>query len=495
MQARLCLAIALGILLSSPAISAQTARVEIDSVSTALRAGRYDEALQLLDPALRQFSSSFQLWTLQGLTYSKLGQKEKALASFRAALKISPDYLPAVEGAAQAAYESGAADATSLLQHVLRLVPGDATAHAMLAALAYKDQNCAEAVLHFEQSGAALKSQPIALRQYGICLGKTKRYEQAIEIFQQLVAVAGDDPQDRLRLAWLQLTSGRAAEATATLQPRLDDRPDSEVLALASVAYEQKRDTPKAVELLHQAIVQDPRNIDLYLQFADLSLVHQSFQVGVDMMSAGLKLQPAASALYLARGILYVQLADYGRAEADLEKANELDPHHSVSEAALGMEAEQRNDLDKALAVVSGKLAKRPDDPLLLYVQADILVQENPDVDSARFRKAVVSAKRAVQIKPDMVAARDTLANLYLQAGKNQLAIEESRKSLQYDPNDQAAIYHLITGLRKTGHNEEMPGLLQKLAELRQKAAREEGEHNRYKLIEPAESGGQQAKQ
>ena len=208
------------------------------------------------------------------------------------------------------------------------------------------------------------------------------------------------------------------------------------------------------------------------------------------MMSAGLRLQPNAPALYLARGILYVQLADYDRAEVDLEKANELDPHHSVSEAALGMEAEQKNDLDKALAVVSAKLAKRPDDPLLLYVQADILVQKNPDVDGAQFKKAVASAKRAVQIKPGLVAARDILANLYLQTNKNQLAIEESRKSLQYDPNDQTAIYHLITGLRKSGHKEELPQLLQKLAELRQKAAREEGDHNRYKLIEPAESGG-----
>ena len=480
-----CVTVVVGLLLSTPAFFAQSARDEVNAVSTALRAGQYDEALRLLDPALRQFPSSCQLWTLQGLAFSKQGQEEKALASFRTALKISPDYLPALEGASQAAYENGSPDARSLLQHVLKLAPGDPTAHAMLAALAYKGGNCADAVSHFERSAALIKSQPMALRQYGICLGKLKRYEQATGIFQQLVNMPGDDPQDRLRLASLQLASGNAAEAIASLQPLLDDHPDSEVLALASQVYEERKDTPKAVELLHQAIVQEPQNTDLYLQFADLSLVHQSFQVGVDMMSAGLKLGPDAPALYLARGILYVQLADYDRAEADFERANELDPHHSVSEAALGMEAEQKNDLDKALAVVSGKLSKRPDDPLLLYVEADILVQKNPDLDSPEFKHAVASAKRAVQLKPDLVAARDTLAKLYLQANKHQLAIEESRTSLKYDPNDQVAIYHLITGLRKTGHKEELPALLKRLADLRQKATREEGEHNRYKLIEP----------
>jgi tetratricopeptide (TPR) repeat protein len=480
--------IATGIFLFTLTLSAQSARDQINSISATLRAGEYDEALRLLDPALRQFPSSFQLWTLQGLAYLKQGRKDDGLAAFRHALKISPDYVPALEGAAQAAYETGASDTTSLLQHVLKLVPGDPTAHAILAVLEYTNHNCTDAVSHFEQSGTLLKSQAIALRQYGICLGKLKRYEQAIGIFQELIAMPGDDLQDRLRLASLQLSSGKPTDAIDSLRPALNDHPNSDVLALASQAYEEQNDTPKAVELLHQAIVQDPRNTDLYLQFADLSMVHQSFQVGVDMMSAGLKLQPVAPGLYLARGILFVQLADYDSAEADLEKANQLDPHHSVSEAALGMEAEQKNDLDKALSVVGEKLKKQPNDPLLLYVQADILVQKNPNADSAEFKRAVTSAKRAVRLKPDLVAARDTLAKLYLQADKNQFAIEESRTSLRYDPNDQVAVYHLITGLRRTGQKQELPALLQKLADLRRKATREEGEHNRYKLIEPTES-------
>jgi tetratricopeptide (TPR) repeat protein len=152
------------------------------------------------------------------------------------------------------------------------------------------------------------------------------------------------------------------------------------------------------------------------------------------------------------------------------------------------MVAEQTDDLDKALSVVRAKLSKKPDDALLLYVQADILVLKNPDVDSPDFNLAVASAQRAKKLQPGLVAARDALAKLYLQAGKNQLVIEESRESLRHDPNDQVALYHLIVGLRKTGHKEELPALLQQLADLRQKATREESEHDRYKLIEQTES-------
>jgi len=482
--AKACLLFSLSFFL----LLAQSTVDQVGAVTAALRAGEFAKALQILQPALQQSPGNSQLWTLQGLAYSGEGHKKQALVSFRNALKISPDYLPALEGAAQLAYEAGDRDAATLLQHVLRLVPTDPTAHAMLGALACKNNNCSEAVAHFEQSGPLLESQPVALRDYGICLTKTKRYDKAIAVFQKLVMLNPDEQRDRVRLAALQVTTDHPADAIETLQPALQHQPDSTVLSLAAEAYEAQKDTPRAVELLHQAIVQDPRNIDLYLQFADLSFVHQSFQVGIDMIDLGIKLQPKAASLYIARGILYAQLADYDYAEADFETANELDPRLSVSEAARGMLAEQKEDLDKALAVVRARLNKRPNDALLLYVLADILVQKNPDVDSPEFKEAITSARKAATLQPSLVTARDTLAKLYLQAGKDQLAVDESRASLRYDADDQVALYHLIVGLRKTGHKAELPDLLKRLAEARQKATREEGEHNRYKLVEQPET-------
>lgn len=453
-------------------------------IGSLLREGQFDQALQLLQSELQRDPQSAQLWVLQGIALSGKSDKKQALQSFRRALVVSPNYLPALEGAAQIEYETGGREATALLQRVLTLAPHDPTAHAMLGSLAYKNHNCREAVSHFDQAGSQLESQPTALRQYGICLALTKKAEPAIAVFQKLVALPGGDQGDRLRLAELQLSLDQASDASQTLQPLLQGQPDSAVLALAAEACERQKNTPQAVKLLHQAIVQDPKNVDLYLQFADLSLVHQSFQVGIDMMNAGLKLQPTAASLYLARGILYVQIADYEHAEADFEKADQIAPQLSISEAARGMVAEQQDDLDKALSVVRARLRKKPDDAFLLYVEADILVQKDPDVDSPDFNTAIASAQQAVRLQPGLVAARDTLAKLYLQAGKNQFAAEESRAALKHDPDDQVALYHLIVALRKTGHREELPPLLQKLAQLRQKSTREEGEHNRYKLIE-----------
>jgi tetratricopeptide (TPR) repeat protein len=261
------------------------------------------------------------------------------------------------------------------------------------------------------------------------------------------------------------------------------------VLRLAASAYEASGNTPEAVRTLREAIVTDPRNVDLYLDFANLSMDHQSFPVGIEMINSGLKLLPESAPLYLARGILYVQLAKYDEAEADFDKANVLDPSGSLGSVAQGLQAVQTNDPDRALATVRAKLAKKPNDPYLLYLQADVLAQKGADTGSPDFEAALRSAKKAVTLQPSLTAARNVLAKLYLQAGQNQLAIEQCRKALETDPKDQTAVYHLIQGLRKTGAKSEIPGLLKRLADLRAESSKQEIERNRYKLVQDNSPG------
>jgi tetratricopeptide (TPR) repeat protein len=213
---------------------------------------------------------------------------------------------------------------------------------------------------------------------------------------------------------------------------------------------------------------------------------HQSFQAGIEMLNAGLKLQPTAAALYLARGVLSVQLADYEKAQADFEKAEQLDPHQALSAAAQGMVAEEKNqnDPDRALATVREKLTKKPRDGFLWYLQAAILSQKASAPGSADFQQGLRSARKAVTLQPSLSAAHNVLAKFYLDSGQPALAAKECRLVLQQNPADQTALYHLVLALRKTKDDQsEIPELLKRLAKARQQATREEGERNRYKLV------------
>jgi tetratricopeptide (TPR) repeat protein len=456
-----------------------------EPVTSALRARDYDKAVELSRAALETSPENAQLWTLQGIAFASKGDNKDALAAFQRALKISPNTIAALAGAAQIEYQANSTAAVPLLNHLLQLRPEEPTAHAMLAVMEYRRGNCAAAASHFAKAGELLDSQVDALHAYATCLVKLKRMDEAVTTFQRALALRPQDPREHLVLASIQLMAKRPQDALATLEPLLQVKDvDADTLQLASTAYEDAGDTPQAVSTLRQALLLAPRNISLYLDFANICFTHESFQVGIDVITEGLSLEPKADDLYVARGVLYVQLAQYDKAEADFERAYELNPNQSLSTAAQGLAAVQANDLDHALESVQTKLARKPNDPLLLYLQADVLSQKGAEPGSPEFRLAMQSAKRAVALQPTLPAARSVLAKLYMQTGQYQEAIEQCRKALAIDPRDQTAVYRLIQALRKTGDKKELPELLQRLAQLREQSTKEEKEHYRYKLFE-----------
>lgn len=474
------------ILLAGPKLAfGQTPGSQIEDVTTALRAKDYDKAVELSRTALETSPDNARLWTLQGIALVSEGKGKEALAAFQHALKISPNDVAALAGAAEIEYQAGSQNAVPLLKRLLVARPDDPTAHAMLAVLDYQRADCAGAVAHFEKAGEVLDSQIDALHAYATCLVKLKRLDDAANTFQKALALRPDDPREHVLLASIQLMDHKSQDALATLQPLLESKDvDANTLDLASRAYEDTGDTPHAVSALRQALLLDPRNITLYLDFANICFSHESFQVGIDVVTEGLMLQPKADDLYVARGVLYVQLAQYDKGEADFEKAYELNPKQSLSTAAQGLVAVQENDLDHALLSVQEKLKRKPNDPLLLYLQADVLSQKGADAGTPEFQLAMRSAQRAVALQPTLGAARSVLAKLYMQTGEYQKAIEQCRKVLINDPKDQTAVYRLIQALRKTGQNKEIPELLKRLASLREQATQDDRERYRYKLLE-----------
>lgn len=480
--------ITLSLLLIAPCLFCASAQNSTDSLApiySALQNQEFDKALELLQPVLQQSPNVAQLWAMQGSAYAGEGKKKQALASFQHALKISPDYLPALHGAAQIEYDDSDPAAIPLIERVLRLHPEDVTSHGMLAILEYQQGKCEGAVPHFEKAAALLASRPAGLHAYAICLARLKRYDRAASVFERMLALNPDDHRERQLLAAIQLLANKPADAMATLDPLMQAKdPEAITLELVSRAYEGMKQTTEAVSVLRRALLLDPQNVNLYLDFANLCYAHDSFQVGIDVISDGLALQPKAAPLYFARGVLYVQLAEYDKGEADFEKAYELDPNQSLSSAAQGLAAAQENNFDRALAKVQASLARKPDDAFMLYLQADILATRSADPGTPDFELAMRSARRAVQLQPTLAPARSVLAKLDLESGENKEAAEQCRKALANDPKDQAAVYHLIQALRKTGDTKEIPDLLQRLAVLRREAAKEQNDRYQYQLVE-----------
>jgi tetratricopeptide (TPR) repeat protein len=473
-------------LLCAFAAFSQTVSNQVAQISSALRSGNFEQAVEIADQGLAISPKDSQLWTLKGIALAAQRHTKEALDAYHHALKISPNYLPALEGAAQIQYEAGDKETTSLLQRITQLRPGDQTSHAMLGSFEYKQGNCADALNDFQKSEQLIYTQPGALQEYGACLLRAKQLDKAVVVFEKLLAAQPDNPLGRRALATVQFAAGQPQQAIVTLRPLIESaNPDVATLQLAASAFEAAGDTPLAVKLLRDAIVKDPRQVSSYVDFANVAFIHQSFQAGIEMINSGLRLQPESAPLYLARGVLYVQVGDFDKAEADFDKAERFDPKHSTASIAQGLVAEEKhqNDPEQALAVVRSKLAKNPNDAFLLYLEAAIIQQKAPPAGSTEFLHGVEVARKAVRAQPSLANAHDVLASFYLQAGDTNLAIGECRAALEHNPKDQTALYHLIVALRRDNNKSEIPLLLKRLAEARQESTRQEAENNRYKLV------------
>ena len=467
---------------ASPALARPSTLAEIQSL---IRSRQYDQALAIAAADLKKEPADYRLWTMQGIALSLKGDTAHAVVSFDKAIHLSPTYIPALKGEVQILFPSGDQRAIPLLEKLVKADPHDAIAQEMLATLERKNNDCAAANEHFELAGDAINAHAESLEAYGYCLFEAKQPEKAVPVFEQLVSLVPDRPYPKYDLAVVQVAVKQYDDAIKTLEPLLtDDQKDPDILSLASQAYEAVKNTPRAVALLRQAIVVSPSTPGYYAAFAILCLEHDSFQVGIDMMNVGLKNIPGDASLYLSRGLLYVELAQFDKAEADFMQVEKLSSLQALGSYALDLVEVQKNNPEQALAAARSQLKAHPDDPLLNYFLAQSLMNQSPDVQTDAFAEAMRAALKAEKFKPDYVPAHDLLASIYLHAERYREAIEECRTALRYDSSDETATFHLLMALKHSGQSGELPALSKRLAQLHRESLQRENQRKSFRLIE-----------
>jgi len=451
------------------ALSAQVAGDDANTVAHELQQNNNAQAVVIADRILTTRPSDCQVLTLRGIALSREGQVSDAQKSFDRALDSCPDSLPALEGAAQIAYAKRSSAAGDLLHRILLQRPDDQTSHAMLGSLSFQHGDCAAAIEHFERSLSLVQRSGEAQREFGSCLFSQGDHRKAEETFRR---IAEQNPSEKnlLQLALVQWKSKDFGDALNTLRPLMaSGSADSKTFALAAQIAEEKGDTPHAVEWLRSAILKDPGETGNYLLFAAISFNHASYQVGIDVVDSGIRQSPDAAKLYLARGVLQVQLSHYDAAVADFEKAHALDPKLSFVEDAMGMMRTQQHDWAGSLAIFERQAKEHPQDPLLQYLYAEALAHENGNDSEQNSAKAIAAVKKALELEPDYQPARDLLCTLLLKANRFAEVIDQAGIALQRDPTDQSALYQEIQAQRRLGNKEAIHPLVSRLEELKRR--------------------------
>jgi tetratricopeptide (TPR) repeat protein len=470
------------VLVAAAGLWAQVTGVEV--VLRALERKQFEEALRLLTPLVRAAPENPRLRTLEGMALNGLGRSAEALGCFRAALQSAPEYLPALLGAAELEFQLRDPAAEARLNAVLRRQPANATAHAMLGVLAYEKKDCVSAVQHFDAASTMLEGNPLALWQHGHCLMRLRRPEGAVPVFERLRVLRPQDGAVLYNLALALYESGRAREACAVLEPLLGaERPESDVMSLAAAALEAAGQIPRAVSLLQQAIRMYPSEERHYVDLAVICLEHDAPDLAVEVLDAGLRNLPQSSRLHAMRGVVNGQLARFAQAEADFEKAAQLEPERAFGQVGLSVVLQRLGRDEEAAAKLREYLRRDPRDAGANWMLAQVLVRSGTAPGTPEFQEAREALERAVSSDPKLVPARTLLGKLHLQAGETEKAIRELERAIELDPVDRAAVYQLMVALRAAGREAELPRLLSRVRELIRKDAAQEQQTLRYRLV------------
>jgi tetratricopeptide (TPR) repeat protein len=470
-----------------------SAAQQVDAVAqikALLGRGNAVEADHRSDLALRSFPRSAPLWTLKGIASDSLKEPEQALKAYYTALSIDPEYLPALEGAAQGEFRKRSQKAVPLLDRAQKLSPSDKTISAMLGILAYLRGDCGKTVVYFEHTGPMAEWSPGTLQEYGTCLVRLNDLKRAAQVFSALLKREPGNEKARYNLAVVEFEAGQYSSVQQTLAPLLErEMPDPDSLSLAAEASESLFDTPRAVDLLRRGIAAYPQSPQFYIALADLSLTHRSFQVGVDLLNAGITRLPADASLRFARGVLYLEMSEYEKSEEDFDVAETLDPGLPLGSAARALAKLDIHQPIEAERLARAQLASHPDDPDLNYVLAESIRMQGPPPESEELKDAELAAEKATRLQPRFAGARLVLSRLYLESGKLDQAVAQAEEAARLAPEDATALYNLILASKRSGRTDQLARLVKRLEEIKQASARKRQHLRRYELAEKPPEG------
>lgn len=360
--------------------------------------GDLDGALAMADEVIAKSPQSHEAWKLKGdlLLYGK-NQVNEALAAYRKAVEIKPDFLVGQAAVITVLLQQGnLADAATQMEQLKKFAPNHPQTSYLQAQLAFqkKDFKSARELVQLVLKDAPMNIQGLQLA--GAVELQLNSLVQAESYLSKVVQAAPTLALARRLLVVTYLRSGQPEKAMATLLPGLNrQNVDPELLSVAGEVYLQSGDVKTAEEYFAKASQQAPKD---GRKRTSLALTH-----------------------------LMTGQAD--AAFAELQDIAVSDPGTTADLALISAHL-RRQEFDEALKAIDGLEKKQPDKPLAANLRARTLLAKG---DAAGARK---SFEHALTIDPAYFPAVAGLAGLDMADKKPDDAKKRFEAVLAKDPKN-----------------------------------------------------------
>ena len=205
--------------------------------------------------------------------------------------------------------------------------------------------------------------------------------------------------------------------------------------------YERDNRSEDAAALLKRLAAKFPNRPEPMIQLGDVFADQKNFPAAVSAYDQAIALlrHPAASdwAVFYARGSLLERMHEWPRAEADMNRALELQPNQPYVLNFLGYSLAERNqDLPTAQDMIQKALDAKPNDGAIVDSLGWVKLRLGDTKEALRL------LEKAAELDPDDPSITGHLGDAYWDAGRHLEAEDQWRRALvlKPEPDDQARI-------------------------------------------------------
>lgn len=472
------------------------------------RQGQLAAALTQVSRVLELAPQNHEAWKFSGdLKARTEGQGEEALAAYRKAVALRPDYLAGHSALTLLLLQKAQPDAAaSALQTVQQLAPNHPYTQYLAALLAYQKKDYKGAAELVQRSLRSVPNNLAALELAGACALQQQHFSQAQGYLARALEAAPTQTSARKLLVLTYLRMQQPAKAREAMLPALRQEPlDPSLYALAGEVFFRNGELARAEEFFSKARGRTPSDGKLRTKLALVELAlhpaaepaaqHPALDVLRDiaasdsgasadlaLISALLQARDHEQALQAIAGLEKKQpkepLAPYLRsrvelatgqspaARASLQRALSLDAQYYPAVAAMASMDLAEQKPREARQRIEGFVQSHPKHAQALLALADLAARGGAPV--AEVAKLL---SNAVLANPDLVEARLLQVELYLGARDYKNATARAQEAVAALPDEPRLVDALGRSLQASGDSNQALASYRRLAQLMPQSA------------------------
>ncbi|MFN3966884.1 MAG: ribosomal protein S18-alanine N-acetyltransferase, partial [Endomicrobiia bacterium] len=376
------------------------------------------------------------LYFLQGLTYSKQNELEKAQTEFEKTIELDRNAVAAYKELITVYLQLGKIEKAKNLAKKLKEISDDIKTKLFLGGFYVIMEDSTSAINEYN---SVLEKEPDNLEAIVALAGiySNTNPEKAIEYWEKYIKLNPDSSEALYRKSLNLKKIKRIDDAKKTLKQAIELKPDDIIFHITlSEIYEEEQDYKSAAEEIIKCIEYVPNKFSFHIRAGELYYLAKEYDKAKEQFETALKISPDDVTAPFWLALIFEEKKDWKSAINLLEKTISKNPD-LFSYIRLSYYYSKTNNINKAIDLLE---KARKINPKSTDVNFFLGVAY---METKKYKKAEKCFLRTIDLNSDFPDAYFYLGVIYEQTGKFEKSIPYFKKVIELDPKNSTAMNYL----------------------------------------------------